>query len=83
MSDSGEHLIEERLGLGEEGQARLISAAYHSLGDLRDVPVPHGTTLFDVADVILDTISGYASGGPVGHADLAPLVRDALEQLVP
>lgn len=74
-----------RFGLGtKELHNDFVQSLYRDLEPLREWgEVPAGTTYWEVADVILDTISGYTSIAPIDATDLAQLIADALEQLQP
>lgn len=81
--DSNNTIGDFRFGLetGEQ-HARFVESLYREIEPLREMgTLPAGTTYWDIADVILDTISGYAGIAPIPATDLAILINDALEQI--
>jgi len=81
--DSENTIGDFRFGLetGEQ-HARFMESLYREVEPLREMGVlPAGTTYWDIADVILDTIAGYTGIAPVPATDLAVLITDALEQI--
>jgi hypothetical protein len=83
MTDDENTIGEYRFGLAsEEAHARYAESLYRSLDDLRNLgELPPGTTYYDVADAILDTVINYSALGPILATELSDLVRDAVEQL--
>lgn len=81
--DTSNTIGDFRFGLAsEEHKARFVESLYRELEPLREMgEVPAGTTYSEIADVMVDTIAGYASSGPIPATELATLLTDALEQL--
>lgn len=79
-----EHTIGEfRFGLDSpESHARFTESLYRDLEPLKELGnVSPDLTYWEIADVILDTVSNYAGMGPIPATELAVLISDALEQL--
>lgn len=72
-----------RFGLAsEEAYGDYAESLYREIEELKDLgELPPGTTFYDVADVILDTVINYSALGPILPSDLANLVKDSVEQL--
>lgn len=73
-----------RFGLKSDlDHARFVESLYReteeSIGDLGAVPA--GTTYLDIANVLIDTFSGYSSMDSISATELPALISDALEQL--
>lgn len=83
MADDENTIGEYRFGLGsEEDHARYAESLYRSIDELKELgELPAGTTFYDVADAILDTVINYSALGPILATDLADLVKDSVEQL--
>lgn len=73
----------EKFGLTPDAAAQFITGVYADLNDLKDIPVPDGTTLGEIADTIVDTIAGYNDQNDISPDALPHLIRDALTQLLP
>lgn len=72
-----------RFGLpSEEAHVDYAESLYREIEELKELgELPPGTTFYDVADVILDTVINYSALGPILPSDLANLVKDSVEQL--
>lgn len=83
MADDENTIGEYRFGLAsEEDHARYAESLYRSIDELKELgELPSGTTFYDVADAILDTVINYSALGPILATDLADLVKDSVEQL--
>lgn len=83
MTDTNHTMGNFRFGLNsQEDHARFVESLYRELEPLRQWgEVPEGLTYWDIADVILDTISGYTSIDSVGATEVPTLIVDALEQI--
>ena len=83
MSDVEKTIGDFRLGLDSiEQHNDFISSIYRELEPLKEWgELPAGTTYSTIADVILDTISGYGSIAEIPAMQLGNLIQYALEQI--
>lgn len=82
--EPGENTIgEARFGLDTpEAFARFTESLYREIEGIKEMgKVNPELTYWEIADVFLDTISGYAGMGSIPATDLPTLISDALEQL--
>lgn len=83
MSEVTNTIGEFRFGLkSAEDLAEFTASLYREMETIRELgTIPKGTTYYDIADVILDTICNYAGMGEITASELPIIIRDALDQI--
>jgi hypothetical protein len=83
FGDKEQTMGDFRFGLNnQELHSRFVDSLYRELEPIKAWgEIPAGITYWDIADVIIDTISGYTTIAAIPATEIPALITDALEQI--